>query len=115
MGERIDAVKAKAKSVVSKGKEKAKVAANWIKENPIETAIIGSLVFGTFAGYGEQKRKEREEKDEQLRVWDPVQGDYLYTRKPLTGRQKLEFETRVQNGQPRAEALHEMKVLDLRR
>ena len=115
MGKRMDEFKVKVKKATDKTKEVAGKTWNWVKENPMQACLVGSMVYGIAAGSAEKRKKDRNERDELLRIWDPVQGDYLYTRKPLTGRQKLEFETRVQNGQPRAEALHEMKVLDLSR
>lgn len=103
--------------------ERAKIgvsnARRWVAEHPQETVaialgtatIIGSAAKGGVA-VSREIRRVTEDRDERLRVWDPVNGIYLYTKRPMTGAQKLEFSRRAADGESRAEILQDMKILN---
>ena len=120
--ERINEVKSQATEFAKEAKTGAKKVCKWVKENPKEAvAIVTGLATGIgFATRGIVKvgnmvHDSKEQKDLKKRIWNPVAGEYLYTKKPLTGKQKLEFEERIASGEPRAAILKSMGLLDMDR
>ena len=110
------------KGVTNEARKDLRKFAGWVKENP-EKAVAAATGLCTslgFAAKGISKlsnniQDAREAKDLKRRIWNPVAGEYLYTKKPLTGKQKLEFEQRIASGESRAEILRSMGVLDMTR
>lgn len=120
--EKFEEVKANTKETCSEVWKEAKKAGRWIKDNPKEALAIatGVLTAVGFATRGVTKlsnhiQDTREAKDLKKRIWNPVAGEYLYTKKPLTGAQKLEFEQRIASGESRAAILKSMGLLDMTR
>lgn len=119
---KIEKAKRKAKRISKRIKDDTEKVCNWIRENPREAIILGTGLFTAIGaaskGVANMSRTIQDindKKDESTRIWNPVDGLYLYTKRPLTGKQKLEFETRVQSGEARAAVLDSMGVLDRRR
>lgn len=103
----------KAKEVAGKLKEAVKT---WAKENPEEAAgLVCSSVFisgGAIVKAIDKARKDKEEyKDRECRQWDPVTGQYYYTKRPMTMNEKLELDRRMQNGERKGIVLKDMGVL----
>ncbi len=120
--ERVEVVETKVKTTARKVKNDVTKIWNWMKDNPKEALIlstgfvtaVGGLCKGV-AKVGNMVQDAQEKKDSEKRIWNPVAGEYLYTKKPMTGRQKLEFEQRIASGEPRAQILHDMGLLDKRK
>ena len=99
-------------------KIKLKQVFNWVIENPFSAIMLLSIFSGAvnvttkgikdISGIVEDRKEQRRE---DCRVWDPVNGIQWYTKKPLTNEQKLIFEERVKNGESRGEVLADMDVL----
>lgn len=53
----------------------------------------------------------REDRYDECNYYDPRTGEHWYTRKPLTSRQKLNLETRYNNGESKGEILRSMGML----
>ena len=120
MGERFDAFKGKVKEKLDKAKEKAtkvKYALGiWARENPDQAAsAIGTAVFGGGAmliSIASRRAKKKADFDErECRQWDPVTGQYYYTKRPLSSREKLELSRRMRNGESKGDILYDMDVL----
>ena len=110
--------KQKADRFVYDCKEKGKEFGRWILNNPdviVGGIMLAGTVAGTVAKISNDARKVRRDFDESRRVWDPQMGTNLYSKRPMNGAEKLEFEGRVRNGEGRAEALKRMGLLDERR
>lgn len=92
-------------------KHKACDAANWVVENPVEAIKIGVgilTIVGVVKDVHMSRLKDR-------KIWDPVNGIYWFTKRPMTGSEKLEFEHMVATGCERGRALDEMGLLNKRR
>lgn len=70
----------------------------------------GKFVYGVAKDISEK----HDEKVRESRVYDPSLGDWWDLKKPLTTSQRLELESRVQNGEPRGQVLNDMGVLKRR-
>lgn len=120
--EKIELAKRKVSKTCKEVEVGVKKIGAWVRDNPREAIILATGLF-TAAGaatkgaakLGNMVQDAQDRKVESRRVWNPVDGVYLYTKKPMTGRQKLEFEQRVQSGESRASVLNSMGILDKRR
>ena len=95
-----------------------KDAVRWVKEHPDDVAKIGmgtAAFVGALVKVSRVAKQQQEIRDERRRVWDPAMGQSVYSRRPLNGAEKLEFEERVRSGQGRASALESMGLLDKRK
>ena len=120
MGERFDAFKGKVKEKIEKAKEKAgrvKYAlGEWARENPDQAAsAIGTAVFGggamLYSMASRKAKKNKEFNERECRQWDPVTGQYYYTKRPLSSREKLELSRRMRKGESKGDILYDMDVL----
>lgn len=110
--------KVEAKVKFDRVKWNARRAWNWVESHPQEAIAIGlatvnaiglaSKGVGTLAN---RVAKNRELRVQSCRVWDPVNGVFWNTKKPMTTQQKLEFERRVALGENRGDVLESMKLL----
>ena len=94
----------------------------WIRENPEKAVgiVVGvATLFDIFSkgtvSVSRELRKARDIKLENCKVWDPVNGIYWYTKRPLTGTQKLEYERLVSEGFDRGKILESMGILNKRK
>lgn len=117
-----DKMKIKFAEKKAAAKCKLKKMFNWVVENPFSAIMLLSIFSGavnvTTKGVKDISsivEDRKEQKKEDCRVWDPVNGIQWYTKKPLTTEQKLEFENRVKNGESRGEILADMDVLRKKR
>lgn len=105
----------RAKLKVEEGAKKTWI---WVKENPDRALglVIGAITLIDIASkgvisVGREARRLHDIKIENRKIWDPVNGIYWYTKKPLSGAQKLEFERLVKKGYDRGQILDTMGVL----
>lgn len=96
----------------------AKRAGIWISNHPTEfislsAALLTAVGFATkgIRGVIRDVNDMADRRDEQCRVWDPVNGIHWHTKHPLTMNQRLEFEKRVAMGENRGAILESMNVL----
>lgn len=91
----------------------------WARENPREAgeALLGigsALIFGgsrIYAANSKRKRLKEEFEASECSQYDPRTGMYLYTKRPLTNKQKIELSRRMKNGEYKADILSDMKLL----
>lgn len=107
--------KRKVKHAAEEAKLKVKAFYEVCSQNKEATLAVASILIpGTIevVKMG-QKRKARKDKkrDDDLRVWDPVEGHHWYLRRKLTNSEFLEMERRVRNGEDRGQVLYDMGVL----
>ena len=97
-----------------KVKEKATKAIDFVVEN--RGAIVVAIPF-VLAGFSEfnkaanRHERAREERRRDSRVYDPSLGDWWELKKPLTNNERLEMETRIENGEKRGDILRDMGKL----
>lgn len=122
LGKKVNEATKDVKTFCQKVKGGVKKIATWVRDNPREALILGTGLFTAIGAatkgavrFGNMVQDAADKKLESRRVWNPVDGVYLYTKKPMTGKQKLEFESRVRAGESRASVLNSMGILDKRR
>ena len=107
--------KRKVKNGVKEAKIKAAAFVEVCRENKEATiAVMSILVPGVIelAKMGQKHTTKRDKKkDENLRIWDPVEGHYWHLRRPLTNSEFLMMERLVRDGTPRGQVLEDMGVL----
>ena len=120
MNKKLESMKSKISEKAKKAKEglgKAKEAVKaWAKENPEEAAgLLCSAIFvgggAVVKAAGKAKKDKEEYKDRECRQWDPVTGQYYYTKRPLKMDEKLELDRRMQNGERKGMVLKDMGVM----
>lgn len=113
--------KAKIRKFFKDRKEDAKNVGKWCVENA-ELAVPLILAAGGTVGWvakqvakshNEHERK-REEYRRDCRSWDPSLGEYLSLRRPLSTREKVELDYRMQSGERKSDILDSMNLLDYR-
>lgn len=107
--------KRKAKRTVEEARIKAAAFVETCRQNKEATIAVASILIpGAIElvkmGQKSSARKDKK-KDEDLRIWDPVEGHHWYLRRPLTNSEFLEMEARVRNGEARGRVLEQMGVL----
>lgn len=110
--------KQKVSDTVNKAKETVNKGAQWVADNPDKVATFTiTCVMATRCAFSILRAHDEAvvKSTERRKIWDPVMGQNLYSKKPLNGEQKLEFERLVAEGYGRAEALDSMGVLDMKR
>lgn len=98
--------------------ERIKGFGRWCSQNPEAAVGLGVFIASGIAGgvsAVSEIKKQDEAKAEKRRIWDPAMGISIYSKRPLNGAEKLEFEQRVRMGQGRADALDDMGLLDRKR
>ena len=93
-----------------------KAVCTFVKENPNEAASVacslGFLACGTAYGAVQKHRKEKQEYiDRETRQYDPVSGQYYYTKRPLKNKEKLELDRRMAQGERKGAILDDMRLL----
>lgn len=120
MSERFDEFRRKAKLRFEDARYKAERVkegvAKWARENPSEAAsVVGTAIFGGLTvGYGavsKAKKKRDEFNERETRQWDPVTGQYYYTKRAMKNNEKLELDRRMKNGESKGEVLRDMRLL----
>lgn len=74
------------------------------------TVMILSIVAGINHDMIKYERLKQDKKRERM-IYDPVLGDYWELKKPLSNKEKLEFEQRLSEGEMRGEILKDMRKL----
>ena len=107
--------KRKVKNAAQEAKIKAKAAVEICRQNKEATIAVASILIpGTIelCKMGQKRSARRDKKrDDDLRVWDPVEGHHWYLRRKLSNSEFLEMERRVRNGEARGQILEQMGVL----
>lgn len=87
----------------------------WIVENQETIKIVTPIVVSGLVAVGKHSmsaRKQRKE-DERLycRHWDPREGEYYWSTRPLRANEKLELQNLYSRGMSKGEALRRMGLL----
>lgn len=110
----------KFQKVWKKVKYKAQKTWWYIKENPAEAAMIGSVITAVVGGSvrvikGVQKKNnlKQEQFNKERYVYDHSLGAYLKTKRPLTNNDIVEINRRMRDeGKRKSEILAEMGLLE---
>ena len=112
---RFQEFKRKVEHAAEETKVKAQAFVEICRQNKEATIAVASILIPGAIEVVKmgQKREARKDKkrDDDLRVWDPVEGHHWYLRRKLTNSEFLEMEHRVRNGEPRGQVLEQMGVL----
>lgn len=110
--------KDKVNKVKSGVKSKTEKVIGWAKEHPDKAIIVAvgivqltGAIPKTITSIGDAVLWTKDAAIAGCKIWDPTNGLFWVTKKPLTGAQKLEFESLVKGGVDRGEALNIMGVL----
>lgn len=86
----------------------------WVYDHrQLVAAVLSVLIPVAVSGAKEihkERRKDADMREKQTRIYDPVQGQYFFLKKPLNKTQKLEFERRKTNGEPTGKILTSMGI-----
>lgn len=118
MSEKKQELKDKIKEGWDKTKKTVHGAAEWIKDNPKEAAVLATgILFGIGAagnGIAAVDRRitaAKERRDDRCNIYDPSIDYQWKTKRGLTTAQALEYQRRVAAGEKRGDVLKDMKVL----
>lgn len=87
---------------------------DWCCENPIKAGIIlgvGSRVVWEVGRAAKRRQVDRIETEKRMSIYDPQIDSRWQLRRLMTNNELLEFQGRLDAGQPRGEALREMGLL----
>lgn len=104
-------IKLKVEEAKRKVKEGAKTAVNWCVQNK-ELAL--GIAAGGVAGIkllSKIHSSRQDERDHELKHWDPRAGEYARSRRKLTRHEKLELIERYQAGEDKYHILDDMGLL----
>ena len=90
----------------------------WCVDNPELAVTIATIAVSVLGGAAKcllpKINSNMEQKALRSRLYDPQNGGYLYTRKPMSTSQMVELDRRRRAGQSVTQALDEMNVLKRR-
>ena len=104
---------------VNKAKYKIKKAYWWVKDNPAEAAILGTIVTTAVGGAVKVSKGlvrthnlKQEAYNKERYVYDHSLGAYLKTNRKLNNNDIVEINRRMAEGKKKAEVLAEMGLLE---
>jgi hypothetical protein len=95
----------------AKAAQTAKAGVNWVACNKELTLGLAAGALGIAKAVSKATAGRREDKIHDCRHWDPRAGDYVWSRRKLTRREKREFDERYTNGESKFHILDDMGLL----
>ena len=112
--DKMDRLAWKASVKADKAKQAVKEAGKWAMNHPGESIAIASGCGAALTGVNRLASKVRRTIEENRRdkAWyDPRLGGYVYTRRKLTNKEKIELSMRNTNGESVTQILDSMRLL----
>lgn len=111
---KVDRLKWKADAKINKFKANAKKVGKWASEHPGESIAIlsvGATLLGGVNKLANKAVKAKDEYDREREYYDPRLGNWAYTRRKLTAKEKIELSERNKNGESVTQILYSMNLL----
>lgn len=112
--DRMYQLKWKAQAKLKRAGDEIKKGASWCVNNPEKASVIATVGMTAIAGTAKVAKnvsKAHAEKERLRRYYDPKTFNWVTCRRELTGKEKVEFSRRRENGESVTRILESMGLL----